>query len=158
MFFIFFTAPYVEATLFSLAFSVTKRCWILDTPSVNIRTLFNPYKENSELKYVFRFHVMINGIIPMVVDNHQVVYLWVTWWSQTHLIDIFGSARCYRIFGELIRYNHTILATRSLLGCGPSARLWALRACLITSFTPFGRPGRTRPCDPRINAMMRFCC
>ena len=29
-----------------------------------------------------------------------------------------------------------------LLGCGPSGRLWALRACLITSFTPFGRSGR----------------
>ena len=28
------------------------------------------------------------------------------------------------------------------IGCGHSGRLWALRACLITSFTPFGRSGR----------------
>ena len=29
-----------------------------------------------------------------------------------------------------------------LLGCVPSGRLWALRACFITSFTPFGCSGR----------------
>ena len=29
-----------------------------------------------------------------------------------------------------------------LLGSGPSGRLWALRACLTTTFTPFGRSGR----------------
>merc|ERR550532_3633958 len=29
-----------------------------------------------------------------------------------------------------------------LLACGPSGRLWALRACLTSSFAPFGRSGR----------------
>ena len=33
------------------------------------------------------------------------------------------------------------MITRSL-GWGPSSRLWALRAFLITSFTPFRRSGR----------------
>ena len=47
---------------------------------------------------------------------------------------------------NLTRNRIEIYATMPRLqGCGPSGRLWALRACLITSF---------RPCDPRINAMI----
>ena len=42
--------------------------------------------------------------------------------------------------------NTTYMVTRSLgaqlLGSGPSGRLWALRACLTTTSTPFGRSGR----------------
>ena len=34
------------------------------------------------------------------------------------------------------------LSGAQLLCSGPSGRLWALQACLTTSFTPFGRSGR----------------
>ena len=34
-----------------------------------------------------------------------------------------------------------------LLGSGPLGRLWALRACLTTTFTPFGRSGRVTLAD-----------
>ena len=42
-----------------------------------------------------------------------------------------------------LRSEKQLYFTKSLgLGSGLSGRLWALRACLITSFTPFGRSGR----------------
>ena len=43
-------------------------------------------------------------------------------------------------------FRREIYQTRSLgarlLGSGPSGRFWALRACLTSSFAPFGRSGR----------------
>ena len=54
----------------------------------------------------------------------------------------------HEIFGPNIIYRNIQLLEVSgpsrprLLGCGPSGRLWALRVCLIMSFTPFGRSGR----------------
>ena len=49
-----------------------------------------------------------------------------------------------QLFGEHTFLNQHMFDASSyrLLGCGPFDRLWALRACLITSFTPFGRSGR----------------
>ena len=53
------------------------------------------------------------------------------------LLTGFSLLSGVEIIYYVVRFFLSLRISRALAG-----RLWALRACLITSFTPFGRSGR----------------